>query len=73
MISSNYRFMLDLHSTQSQISLPVTLGDTARVWYISLADGGVPYIIEDGVLAKIEIKRPTGTFIEAFYREKHHN
>lgn len=66
MNSSNFRFMLDLHSTQSQVSIPVTLGDTARVWYISLADGGVPYIIEDGCLAKIEIKRPTGTFIEAF-------
>lgn len=66
MISSNYRFTLDLHSTQSQISLPVTLGDTARVFYISLSDGGLPYIIPDGVLAKMEIKRPTGTFIEAF-------
>jgi hypothetical protein len=36
------------------------------VWYISLSDGGVPFTIEDGVLAKIEIKRPMGTFIEAF-------
>lgn len=66
MNSSNYRFMLDLHSTQSQISLPVTLGDTARTFLISFADGGLPYIIEDGCLAKLEIKRPTGTFIEAF-------
>lgn len=66
MNSSNYRFMLDLHSTQSQISLPVMLGDTSRVFYISLADGGVPYIIEDGCLAMVSIKRPTGTFIKAF-------
>lgn len=66
MNSSIYRFMLDLHSTQSQISLPVMLGDTARVFYISLADGGVPYIIEDGCLAMLSIKRPTGTFIKAF-------
>lgn len=66
MISSNFRFVLDLHSTQSQISIPVTKGDTARVWYISLSDGGLPYIIENGCLAKIEIKRPTGTFLEAF-------
>lgn len=66
MNSSNFRFVLDLHSTQSQISIPVTKGDTARVWYISLSDGGLPYIIEDGCLAKIEIKRPTGTFLEAF-------
>lgn len=66
MNSSNYRFMLDLHSTQSQISLPTTLGDTARVWYISFSDGGTPYIIDDGVLAKLEIKRPTKTHLEAF-------
>lgn len=66
MNSSNFRFVLDLHSTQSQISIPVTLGDTAREWYISLSDGGLPYIIEDGCLAKLEIKRPTGTFIEEF-------
>lgn len=66
MNSSTYRFILDLHSTQSQISLPVTKGDTARVLEISLSDGGLPYIIEDGCLAKLEIKRPTGTFIEEF-------
>lgn len=66
MNSSNFRFVLDLHSTQSQVSIPVTKGDTARKWYISLSDGGLPYIIEDGCLAKIEIKRPTGTFLEAF-------
>lgn len=66
MNSSNFRFVLDLHSTQSQISIPVTKGDTARAWYISLSDGSLPYFIEDGCLAKIEIKRPTGTFLEAF-------
>ena len=66
MNSSNFRFVLDLHSTQSQISIPVTLADTARVWYISLSDGGLPYIIEEGCLAKLEIKRPTGTFLEEF-------
>lgn len=66
MNSSNYRFTLDLHKTQSQVSLPITLGDTARVLHISLSDGSIPYVIEDGCLAKIEIKRPTGTHLEAF-------
>ena len=66
MNSSTYRFTLDLHSTQSQISIPVTQGDTARELYISLADGGVPYLIADGCLAIISIKRPTGTRFEAF-------
>lgn len=66
MNSSNYRFTLDLHSTQSQISIPVSLGDTGRVWYISLSDGGVPYTIPDGVLAKMSIKRDKGSTLEAF-------
>lgn len=66
MNSSVYRFMLDLHTTQSQISLPVTQWDTAREFHISLADGGLPFIITDGCLAAIEIKRPTGTFIQEF-------
>lgn len=66
MNSSIYRFILDLHSTQSQISIPVTLGDTAREFHISFSDGGVPYIIEDGCLVKLEIKRPTGTHLEEF-------
>jgi len=66
MNSSNYRFTLDLHSTQSQVSLPVTRGDTARVFLISLSDGGLPYIIEEGNLAMISIKRPSGTHLEAF-------
>jgi len=60
------RFTLDLHLTQSQVSLPVTMGDTARVWQITLSDGSLPYRIADGVLAKLEIRRPTGTHIEEF-------
>ena len=66
MNSSIYRFTLDLHSTQSQISLPVTKGDTARVFLISLSDGGLPYTIADGCLAMISVKRPSGTHLEAF-------
>ena len=66
MNSSNFRFVLDLHSTQSQVSLPVTLGDTARVFNISFSDGGLPYTIADGCVAMMSIKRPTGTYLEAF-------
>ena len=61
MNSSNFRFVLDLHKTQSQVSIPVTRGDTARVWYITLSDGGQPYILEEGCYVLIQIKRPTGT------------
>jgi hypothetical protein len=64
MNSSIYRFTLDLHSTQSQISLPVTRGDTARAFHITLADGNMPFYIADGCLVGIAIKRPTGTRLE---------
>ena len=66
MNSSTYRFVLDLHTAQSQISLPVLRGDTGRSFRISLSDGCNPYVIEDGCLAKLYIKRPTGTRIEEF-------
>lgn len=66
MNASKFRFTLDLQKIQSQISIPITLGDTARTWYISFSDGCFPYTIENGSLAKIEIKRPTGTYIEEF-------
>jgi len=66
MDSSTYRFVLDLRSTQSQISLPVLIGDTGRTLRIRLSDGGSQYIIEDGCLAKLSIMRPTGTHLEEF-------
>ena len=66
MNSSNYRFTLDVHCAQSQVSVPALLGDTGRVLHISLTDGGVPYIITDGCLAELSIKRPTGTYIKQF-------
>ena len=66
MNTSKFRFTLDLQKTQSQISIPVTLGDTGRTWLISFSDGGQPYEIEEGSLAKLEIKRPTGTYMEEF-------
>lgn len=66
MSSSIYRFTLDLHSTQSQVSLPVTLGDTARVFLISLSDGGLPFTIEEGSLAMLSVKRPNETKFETF-------
>ena len=66
MNTSTYSFTLDLQSTQSQIAIPVTLGDTARTWLISFRDGSSTYKISDGCLAKLEIMRPTGTYLEEF-------
>lgn len=66
MNSSIYRFTLDMHKALSQISIPVMQGDTSIVWYITLSDGSNPYFIKDGCLAKITIKRPTGTYLVEF-------
>lgn len=53
MIYSTYRFSLDIRSTQAQISLPITLGDTARKLYINLMDGGKPITFADGCSASL--------------------
>jgi len=66
MNSSKFRLTLDLHSIQSQYAIPVLVGDTNVTLLMSLTDGGVPYIIEDGCLAKLSVKRPTGTHLEEF-------
>ena len=63
---SNFKFTLDLQSTQSQVCIPVTRGDTARTWLINFRDGSKTYMITDGCLAKLEILRPTGTRLEEF-------
>lgn len=65
-MNSKFYFILDLQVAQSQVSIPVLKGDTAREWHISFSDGGKPVHLEDGVLAKLQIKRPSGTFINQF-------
>ena len=66
MIYSKHRFTLEVQSAHSQIALPVKVGDTGTKFYISLTDGGNPFIIPGGTLAMLTIHRPTGTFLQAF-------
>lgn len=63
MNSSNFRFTLDMHSTQSQISIPVLHGDTSRSLCINLSNGEDSYVIEDGCIATFVAKKPDGTTI----------
>ena len=63
---SRVRFSLDLHKNQAQVSVPVSIGDTAKKFYITFTDGGLPFFIPDGCLVMMSIKRPTGTFIQTF-------
>lgn len=66
MIYSKHRFTLDMQVKHSQIAIPVTVGDTGKVFLINLSDGGVPYKIPEGSLAMLTIHRPTGTHLQAF-------
>ena len=66
MIYSKHRFTLDMQVRHSQIAIPVTVGDTGKVFLINLTDGGVPYKIPEGSLAMLTIHRPTGTHLQAF-------
>ena len=66
MIYSKHRFTLEIQSALSQIALPVKVGDTGTKFYISLTDGGMPFTIPNGTLAMLTIRRPTGTFLQAF-------
>lgn len=64
MKDSHYRISLDIHSTQSQVSLPVKQGDTSRKVLISLCEGGKPYQIEEDCLAVFSAKKPDKNIIE---------
>ena len=66
MIFSKHRFTLDMQAAHSQIAIPVTVKDTAKVFLINLTDGGEPYKIPDGSLAMLTVRRPTGTYLQAF-------
>ena len=63
MSSSNYRFTLNVQEEQSQVSLPVRLGDTNRSLYISISDGGKPFTIENGSSAVFVGKKADETTI----------
>lgn len=66
MSPSKYIFTLDLRTVQSQMSLPVTQGDTNRTLVISFSDGGKPFVLGSGATAMISLVRPTGTSVQEF-------
>ena len=60
---SDYRFTLDVQIHQAQVSVPVTLNDTARRLYIGFTDGRKPYTIPDGCRAVFAALKPDKTSI----------
>ena len=57
---SKFRFTLDTHKHQSQVSIPVMRGDTAVQLYITLTDGGLPYHIGENCFAVMIVNKPDG-------------
>lgn len=66
MSTFNYRFTLEIQSTMSQASLPVRRGDTNRSLYITLTDGGSPYIIPKGYTAVFVGKKADGAILTSY-------
>lgn len=62
-MNSIKKFILELNRPQSQISIPVMLGDTAREWHISFSDNGKGCNLE-GMKARVQIKHPDGGYID---------
>ena len=54
---------LDFRNVHMPVVVKAKRGDTARTLYISLADGGTPYIIADGCYATFTAKKPDRTVI----------
>ena len=60
MASSRYLFTLDLHTTYSQITLPVTAGDTDRELVMCFSDGDRPYLLTESSTVSISFEYPGG-------------
>ena len=60
---SKFSITLDVHSTLSQVSIPVPQNDTARRLYVSLTDGGKPFYIEEGCRAVLAASKSDGKYI----------
>ena len=63
MILTDYRFLLDVHETNSQISLSFKQGDTGRVLYITLTENGDIFNIPQDCVAVFTALKPDGTII----------
>ena len=60
---SNYRLSLDIHETESGLSLRAKKGDTIRKLYVTLMDGGSPYRITEDCTAAFTARKPDDTVI----------
>ena len=67
---AKYSFVLDVQSTEAQICLVSSVGDTSREMNIRLSDGGVPLPLVGNEKAVLFIEGPGGTINAACSLEK---
>ena len=60
---SNYRLSLDIHETESGLSLRAKKGDSIRKIYVTLMDGGAPYRITPDCTAAFTARKPDNTIL----------
>ena len=65
---SIFRFTLNMHSLRSQTSIPVKWGDTGVRLYITITDGGAPYIFEKGCKAVLRARKADDTVLVNYCR-----
>lgn len=63
MKNSYYKISLDIHDHGSHVSLKAKKGDTGLLLYITLTDGGKPYVITDECRAVFTAKKADGNIL----------
>ena len=63
MTNSYYKISLDIHDHGSHVSLKAKKGDTGRLLYITLMDGGKPYVITNECRAVFAAKKADGNIL----------
>lgn len=63
MTNSYYKISLDVHDHGSSVVVKAKRGDTGRLLYITLVDGGKPYIITDECRPVFTAKKATGKIL----------
>ena len=63
MTNSYYKISLDIHDHGSHVSLKAKKGDTGRILYITLVDGGNPYVITNECRAVFTAKKADGNIL----------
>jgi hypothetical protein len=61
--NSFYKISLDIHDHGSHVSLKAKKGDTGRLLYITLMDGGKPYVITNECRAVFTAKKADGNIL----------